>query len=119
MRAKERRLPQEVYKATTGTPFKKGRDLCTFIICGAGTHGEERLKLGGREGVIDGTTLLQGPALPGKGVQTWVASLTLDRRRDTLSLWKWGKKNEIHSEAGKFEGDQKGSCLHGLASSVG
>lgn len=46
-------------------------------------------------------------------------SLTLDRRMDTFSLKKGGKKNEILAEAGKFERDKKGSCLHGLASSVG
>lgn len=48
MRARERRLLQEAYKVMTGTPFKEGRDLCTFIICGVGTHGEVKVEVTGK-----------------------------------------------------------------------
>ena len=28
-----------------GSPFKERRDLCTFVICGEGTSGEEKAEV--------------------------------------------------------------------------
>lgn len=76
----------------TGTSFKEGRDSCTFIMCGEGTRGEGKVEI--IETAMDGTKFFKGPSLPGKGLQTQIESLTLDRKRDISFIQEGGGEEE-------------------------
>lgn len=79
----------------TDTSFKEGRGSCTFIMRGEGTSRKGKVEI--IEIVIDGTKFLKGPSLPGKGLETQIEGLTLERRRD-ISFIKEGGGEERYMQ---------------------